>query len=475
MNFILALILLIVIIFAYRQNTVRSLFLFIVLLLLLPLASRLSFLTSWQIGQSDYVLSLYSWLGLAFFLLYFKRLLSHLKRFNNFLYSIFILYSIILFLQFVNPLNYTIQERVWGLRDIAAWIGFVSAYIVWIEKRPIYQIDQDNIFKGIFILAIIATLYSMYQVFFGFTSMDETFLKYHGFAIDNEAQPFNWSIMLDGRPRFLQTSFLSNKYLIQVYLLLYLVVFRKTMKYKILGYIFGVILILGLTINLERSPIMLIIISIVLTNILTYLISENKMKKVLVSVASIVVVVSIFLSLVSGPWLNELAESNIITKRFVNITNYESDPAFYGRIVWWIEIYIPRIISNPLGYGLGSTSDRDPEIIADLRPPPHNFYIYYAYEIGLIGLFIFLLIIFYMIYHSLKMKKGKPIGEQLIITYFVSVVIVNLAEGVANIPFYENDIVLSSYIIAMYLAYQFKLINRGNEDASILHKTPVLI
>ena len=186
-----------------------------------------------------------------------------------------------------------------------------------------------------------------------------------------------------------------------------------------LGLIYGLIaLILSLKYNLVKIPTKVLLVITIPTFILLiadshrsvwlalvialfslYRLREFKIKKIWkwsVWVFILILVVFIIFQ------LENLSLIDYIRYRLIAFTNPKEDPTTFWRLAVW-DASLKNIFNSPLfGQGFGGYWYMFvPELNIEINLPPHNLYIHTYVKIGLVGLILYLIIIF-KLYKKLK-------------------------------------------------------------------------
>lgn len=285
----------------------------------------------------------------------------------------------IFILQVFNPLQGSILVGIGGAKFLI--IPFLWFYFgLFIDKKFV-----NKLLYVIVILGTIAAIYGLKQTFFGFTSFENYWIEYGGYSALHLYRIIRSFSTFSSAGEY--AHFLTISGIICLCLLL------KSRR--------NIILLIGLLIMLSalfiaavRSAIVIFIFSGIL--IVGFLVKNRRKGILIFAILSVLVIVFISRSEFE-PTVNISDPLSVTTHHAVRgITNPLGESSFQSRFNSWFIVFPKLIISNPMGYGIGSISLAGWKF-GGIQKVVENPLLDIFLGIGVIGgiCFIILLILFY--------------------------------------------------------------------------------
>jgi hypothetical protein len=329
---------------------------------------------------------------LTFFLivrLFISKILSKERLFTNSLDRWVFLYILLIIFQVFNP-NSSVIIGVYGLRSI---ILVVAIYFC---SEKIFTDEKDiRLFLRVFtIYGICALSYGFYQHFFGLTVFENVWIE------GTNATSAVWfdqeSTVWSPRGYYKIFSFTGGNYEFFYplsILSIFLIALRRYIKGmdRLFMHLFLVLYFGLLVLELERAPIAMTIIGLIIVFIL-----QPRLELILKRLALAVPVLCclFILFLLSATKLKPLESSRVT--RFAELSNPLEAETIISRMDRHWKPMLKVVGKNLFGMGTGTatyTRVMERRGLYGATTAPHSIYLYVLYEQGIIGLIIFLVII----------------------------------------------------------------------------------
>jgi len=347
---------------------------------------------------------------------------NHLnKKIKTFLSILIIIWIIYQFFQFLNPYSHSILAWLFSLRNI---FSFLSLYIIGATLFKEYKALR-YLFITWFVIALVASLYALFQEFFGLPDFD-----YNWVTSDERRTELHY---IQGRWR--KWSFLSDSSSFGMFMSFSFIVFAiigiesKNWKTKLVIFPVITLMLLSLSFSGTRTAYAMIPLGILFYIILT-IHKKNTLIIALLSFLSFFIILYIPIN-------------NKILIRIRSTFSPSTDASMNVREINRAKIQ-PYIYSHPIGGGVNMTGP-DGEIFAPHHRlagfPPDSYYVKIALELGFIGLFIIMLIfITAMInavsnYYNVEMKNKKFIFAALSSGFFAITIAGYTQESIDQLPY----------------------------------------
>jgi O-antigen ligase len=133
-----------------------------------------------------------------------------------------------------------------------------------------------------------------------------------------------------------------------------------------------------------------------------------------------------------------------------------------GRIAIWLHIYQRGIQQPYLGHGPGSSATLVREFTQGAIPEPHNDYLRLFYDYGLVGLFLWLWLIFRIVRtlrrgYKLAERFGNLEAQRCIVSALGVLAIVSLVMVTDNVIVYPQQMLLAAALVGVGLGSSFSL------------------
>ena len=155
------------------------------------------------------------------------------------------------------------------------------------------------------------------------------------------------------------------------------------------------------------------------------------------------------------------ALSQLNSQKFSSLIHFSQRSSLSSRIMIW-KATEKMLLQNPiLGIGPGnfqvkylSLQAYFPPYLEWAVPQPHNVFLAFWLQSGLIGLVGFLLLLSFIFYQLLKKNQLKKISPELLLFSFFLYIILH---GLVDTPFWKNDL---SFLFWVYLGF-FLVLSRN--------------
>ena len=361
---------------------------------------------------------------------FFIRILCRKQKFIQINFDKYILVFIAWnILQIFNPYK-SLGVGMYGARSVLLPMGM---YFV---AREFFT-SKEDVKKFLYVIlacSIIDMVYGLYQCFFGFTPFDTAYIK----DFPDVRRVMIWEDFggYEGFNKIFSVSGGSYNlfYPLAFFALLLMNIRSRSFRggYGIIKCIFVLSFVVLLTFGRERTPIAMLLIGIVLSN-LEFNSAKKFLKRLIVS-GVIIGSIAISLHFLKQPLIRtgkyeyyRLAELG---------TPLEARTMKSRRIIQW-EKALDTIGSHVLfGTGLGTGTETTQTMRESaLIVTPHNWYLKVALETGLIGFILFIVLLFRMF--ILFIQHLRRMGDQLyhgLVKGMLAATAAILVMGFANIP-----------------------------------------
>ena len=364
--------------------------------------------------------------------------------FYNLLIAIIILYCISVVFSFDN-----IFIGIWGIRwgILPIIFGFLFTELYFKRNKTI------NLYlKFIAIIILLQSLYGIYQ-WYNFPEIDAPISDSYQ-DIKEEATIFTDSPLMTGT-HIRTYSFTYGitditHFLPQIGIIMILLLFSNDYRTG-LNLIAAFAYILWLFIAKEKAAIATTFIGL-FTCILLNFLFKIKLKY-------FILIMIILITWFTFSWMvntGKIEINNAHIYRISNLTNPLKVGTGKSRFNIWQKEIIPKIVSNPFGYGVGMARYSKATEGVSIRAP-HNLYFQIILEIGIIGLTIFAFIIFLYLLKLFKCSKQLIKSDYAISLALTSSIISVLIYGIVSVPldqsggiFFWISLFMSYYIMSQY-------------------------
>lgn len=363
----------------------------VLILVFVPLTSILKAITGSRFAPLTFDLALM----LAFGLCVGEGLARHKIRLGwlDFCFGLFLFWAC---LQMFNPNVPSLQAGVEGLRK------FAFASILFYIGRHFFRVKDIILFqKAVFVISIFIALYGLKQFFF-MSAVDHRMIEMAS------ASPITY--LMGGWVRPFSTlpgPFHLGLYLMTVSLLLLAQVATRYGRFSIrlfIPFLFLLHFIVLLFTRTKGNWAGLIVGIVVLFSLQTQQPIKLIMRLAILAFAGVIVVMGI-LSLAPRNSVNVLEDA------VVAISNPWEAPTFLYRVQLWEEIMVPALRENPLfGYGTSSAGEGLSNLYKQTNSKhfaSHNLYLKVFLEQGLIGLFLFFILIIGSLWRGWKAIRQR--------------------------------------------------------------------
>lgn len=388
----------------------------VLLLVFVPLTSILKAITGSRFAPLTFDLAFL----LAFGLYIGERLMRHKIRWGwlDFCFALFFLWACI---QMFNSNVPGLQAGVEGLRK------FAFASILFYVGRHFFNDREMVVFqKSLVIISIFIALYGLKQFFF-MSAIDYRMIEMASaspttYLMGGWVRPFSTlpgpfhlglylvvvSLLLLAQLMLKYGRFSTRVSILFVLVLHLVVLFFTRTKGNWVGFIAGIVVLMILK---TRRPLKL---SIQLAGI---------------ALAGLLVAAAIL----------AVAPDNtfkVLDDAIIAVTNPLEAPTFLYRVQLWEEIIVPALRENPFfGYGTSSAGEGLSNLYQgtdSIHFPSHNLYLKVFLELGLAGLFLFLVIVAGSLWHGwrfIQRQQTMPLGIRLAQYWGIAAVVAFLVAG----------------------------------------------
>lgn len=247
-----------------------------------------------------------------------------------------------------------------------------------------------------------------------------------------------YTIKVNAKAEMIYSSYLSIGYIIGISILLNIFsnIFNNKMKLLLTFILFGILFITG-----ARGPIIFLLITFVLYGFnLLFIKRKINLKKIIISFS---IILLIFIPLSTKINFDDVFERSI--NRLFALTT-SSDSAANDRLQRYVFVF-EKIDSNNLllGHGFGSFGIEYEK--KDIRSYPHNILLEFLFELGIIGLFLFLFLL-YLVSKALLFNKNF-----LLFAIFIFL----LLNSMKSLSITDSRIMFAFF--AVIIIYNSKLLN----------------
>lgn len=407
----------------------RGIILFFIASYFLPVFMRIVYSMEKMLPERNFLAALPDvLLFLLIFAFIIKLLYKNEKIIKTSLDKYILAFIVINIIQIFNPAK-SILVGIYGARSVLLPIGMYFLASHYFKSKN----DIKKFLYVVIICSIIDISYGLYQYFIGFPFFDKIYLNDFP-SIQTQMIWPSWRGYEGFHKLFSVSGGSYNLFYPLAFFAIILINLNSRYfgpKMKVLKYAFIFLLIILLSLGVERAPIGMIAIGIVFS-CLEFKSAKKFSKR---AILSFLVIVMIFMA------FNFLKEPLLKTGRFEFHRLAElSNPLEVGTVKVRQTTQWPKVVStikhNPFGTGLGTgTRTTQTEREHALIELPHNWYLKILMETGFTGFFIFILLTVKIIKEFILYlrKTENPIYKGLI-KGLLSGTVAILAIGFFNIP-----------------------------------------
>jgi O-antigen ligase len=324
----------------------------------------------------------------------------------------------IFILQIFNPRQGSILVGIGGAKFFI--IPFLWFYFgLFLDEKFI-----KRMFNVVVLIAVIAALYGMKQIFFGFTQFEKYWIDWGGYSALHLFQTIRCFSTFSSAGEY--AHYLTIAGIICFALLL-------KYKFKALSFVMLTIISVALFIAAVRTAIFAFVFSSIV--LIGFFVKDSK--KGIVLVLIVLIFAGVFISRVGiTPEVDEnSAISASVHHTLKGITNPSQEHSFRMRMNIWFVKVPRRFIANPFGYGLGSRT-----LAAWKFGSPYmateNIVLDLILSTGIAGLIAFLLLfiaILKKVFFLMKIERNSIIGI-LVITLTITFFLIGSASEYSVFP-----------------------------------------
>ncbi len=356
------------------------------------------------------------------------------KIFNHTIALFLLVWIAYCLIQFLNPWANSRMAWLVGIRMMGIYhiIPIVLALTI-VNVKQVYHLVYFIIF-----LSVIASIYGLKQEYLGFSQMELNWLY---------ADPTRFNLIVIWS-RFRTFSVFSDPTTFGIVMAigaLMCIVFslnsrlHKWIKMVLIG--LAVIMILNMFYSGARTPFIILPFGIALLVIMRQKIKE--------------IVILGFLLIAAIVWLSSSTTNNPLLARMKTAFYPIQDPSFQVRLE--NQNYIqPYILSHPIGGGIGSTGIIGQRFSPHTQLgnfPPDSFYVQIAVETGIIGLLLYLILMWVIFRHGASgyFKTDNPRFKTLYLSFIIVIFMITIANYPQQATLYAPINMIYYFVIGMII------------------------